>query len=492
MPFPSFTQLKAYFRRRTLKGSSARRKSSTFGNATHASDAAGALAHDKVIQQIVIDAMGLGHCRDSSHIATPNIQSDTPTATPQPPTTFVEHFQSDIQSRTATLEYFVRKSHFRHGIKCHGHNYRFSRVLGRGSHGVVRLAYDGSKDRPVAIKIVDRTRLLIDGVPVAKGEKEDGYISDICRERDALRLAGATGSPFLPTLLSFFQDLQYFYLVMPRYYISLSHRLEELTDSNQVMNMTELRHHAAEIVLAVEALHHYGCFHCDIKPENLMFTEQGHLVLVDFSLSEIGSGVLEAGGRGTPGYIPPEALDGRSYYSGHAANIYAMGVVFLQMYLCPRRNYDIFNDKGDITMSVWATWHRNEEVAEGLIQELMEKNPDVRLPMRIIKAHPFFYPGLDWHKVQMMEYESPYVPTRTLSGMHHTRNLQSTTRRHSQINEIMSIEPLQKNGSERVDAGRKGDAGRELEPAKPSTSDLKAHQHRVDTDSPEIRKTMPE
>ncbi len=69
-----------------------------------------------------------------------------------------------------------------------------------------------------------------------------------------------------------------------------------------------------------------------------MFAENGHLVLVDFSLSEVGSGILEAGGRGTPGYIPPEALDGRTYYSGYAADIYAMGVVLLQMYLCPRQN----------------------------------------------------------------------------------------------------------------------------------------------------------
>ncbi len=69
-----------------------------------------------------------------------------------------------------------------------------------------------------------------------------------------------------------------------------------------------------------------------------MFAENGHLVLVDFSLSEVGSGILEAGGRGTPGYIPPEALDGRTHYSGYAADIYAMGVVLLQMYLCPRQN----------------------------------------------------------------------------------------------------------------------------------------------------------
>ncbi|KAK0227710.1 kinase-like domain-containing protein [Armillaria fumosa] len=414
MPLLSFKRLRAYIRRRTSKRFSARRKSSTFDQAAlnRASDIPSPLAHDEVIQEIVMGAMGLIHDRDNVHtsISSPNDQSDISAATPKPRTAFVEHFQPEFRDRTVTPKSPSRQSHFRHDIECDGHNYRFSRVLGRGAHGVVRLAYDGSKDRPVAIKIIDRTRLLIDGVPVAKDEGEDGYISDICRERHALKLAGATGSPFLPTLLSFFQDFQYFYLVMPRYYISLSDRLEDLRSFKQVMDMAELRLHAAEIVLAVEALHHYGCFHCDIKLENLMFTDKGHLVLVDFSLAEVGCGMLEAGGRGTPGYIPPEALDGRTHYSGYAADIYAMGVVLLQMYLCPRQNDDIFNENGDVTVSVRATWHHNEEVAGSLIQEverpspllspllilwqLMEKNPDLRLPMGVIKTHPFFHPTL--------------------------------------------------------------------------------------------------
>lgn len=220
MPLLSFKQLRAYIRRRTLKGSSTRRKSPIFGKATLncASDVPSPLAHDGVIQEIVMGAIGLGHGSDNVHIATPspNVQSDISAATPKPLTAFVEHFQSELQNRTMTPKSLRPKSRFRHDIECDGHSYRFSRVLGRGAHGVIRLAYDGSKDRPVAIKIIDRTRLLIDDVPVAKDEKEDGYISDICRERDALRLAGATGSPFLPTLLSFFQDLQYFYLVMVR------------------------------------------------------------------------------------------------------------------------------------------------------------------------------------------------------------------------------------------------------------------------------------
>ncbi|KAK0186052.1 kinase-like domain-containing protein [Armillaria mellea] len=395
MPLLSFKQFRAYIRRHTSKESSARKKSPIFGKAdvNRAPDVPSPLAHDEVIQEIVMGAMGLVHGGDNLQIATAS-PTNISAATPKPLTAFVEHFQSELRDQTVTPKSLGRNSRFRHNIECDGHNYRFSRVLGRGAHGVVRLAYDGSRDRPVAIKIIDRTRLLIDGVPVAKDEREDGYISDICRERHALRLAGATGSPFLPTLLSFFQDFQYFYLVMPRYYISLFDRLEELRSSNQVMAMAELRLHAAEIVLAVETLHHYGCFHCDIKPENLMFTDKGHLVLVDYSLSEVGSGILEAGERGTPGYIPPEALDGRTHYSGYAADIYAMGVVLLEMYLCPRQHHNIFNRNGDITVSVKATWHHNEKVAGSLIRELMERNPDLRLPMGVIRTHPFFHPTL--------------------------------------------------------------------------------------------------
>ncbi len=72
-----------------------------------------------------------------------------------------------------------------------------------------------------------------------------------------------------------------------------------------------------------------------------MISQSGHMVLVDFGIAELGSGIYETEGgpNGTPGYIAPEAhpveQSGRTHYSAYTADIYSMGVVFLQMYLAP-------------------------------------------------------------------------------------------------------------------------------------------------------------
>jgi serine/threonine-protein kinase greatwall len=47
------------------------------------------------------------------------------------------------------------------------------------------------------------------------------------------------------------------------------------------------RFYMAEAVLALEYLHNHGVVHRDIKPDNMLIDESGHLKLTDFGLSRI-------------------------------------------------------------------------------------------------------------------------------------------------------------------------------------------------------------
>jgi serine/threonine-protein kinase len=97
---------------------------------------------------------------------------------------------------------------------------------------------------------------------------------------------------------------------------------------------------AVQIAEAIEAAHASGILHCDIKPENIMVTEQGFVKVLDFGLARMmatpgntGETVSLAGGphgfAGTPGYIAPEVL--RENQPTERSDIFALGVVLYEM-----------------------------------------------------------------------------------------------------------------------------------------------------------------
>lgn len=129
--------------------------------------------------------------------------------------------------------------------------------------------------------------------------------------------------------------------------------------------------------------HSRGVFHRDVKPENILFRDNGEAVLTDFGIakSESHDTALTSIGVvvGTPRYISPEQAQGNG---GDArSDIYALGVIFYEM-LTGRPPYDV---QGSMSL-LYA--HINdpiprlpEELAgyQALLDDLLAKDPEQRI-----------------------------------------------------------------------------------------------------------------
>ena len=63
--------------------------------------------------------------------------------------------------------------------------------------------------------------------------------------------------------------------------------LMSLLMNMEILSEETSRFYAAELVLAIESVHKLNCIHRDIKPDNILIGNEGHIKLSDFGLSKL-------------------------------------------------------------------------------------------------------------------------------------------------------------------------------------------------------------
>lgn len=95
------------------------------------------------------------------------------------------------------------------------------------------------------------------------------------------------------------------------------------------------------VLSGLMALHDAGYIHRDIDPTNIMVTRQGHIKLIDFgiakpinTLTTCDRGLTTAGVfMGKPWYAAPELVLGDVKHQNATTDIYAIGILFYQLYM---------------------------------------------------------------------------------------------------------------------------------------------------------------
>lgn len=147
------------------------------------------------------------------------------------------------------------------------------------------------------------------------------------------------------------------------------------------------------------AVHAQGVIHRDIKPDNLLLTEDDVLKIVDFGVSEIFEKpdvMMTAKSAGSPAFLPPElCIAKHGDVSGKAADIWAMGVTLYCL------KYGRLPFKRDNVLDMYEAIRNNgpevpdDETPEfrDLITRLLDKDASTRIEMPEIRVS-IALPGL--------------------------------------------------------------------------------------------------
>ncbi len=193
--------------------------------------------------------------------------------------------------------------------------YEILDVLGKGAMGIVYKALDPDIGREVAIKAIH-----FDGVRDSS-ERED-LIRRFLQEG---RAAGKLNHPNIVTIHEVGREGDLTYIVMQ--YVQ-GRSLQHILDSGRVFEPVEVDRLMIPLLRAVSYAHQNGVVHRDIKPGNVLVDMDGVPHLADFGVAKTAASTLTMAGMalGTPGYISPEQLQGKS--ADARSDVFSLGVLF--------------------------------------------------------------------------------------------------------------------------------------------------------------------
>ena len=206
-------------------------------------------------------------------------------------------------------------------------NCTIERIIGRGGMGAVFLAQQSRPVRTVALKVLIPT-------PGFDAEQQRTFFERFRREADTLaKLEHKNILPIYEYDEALVDGQRLAYLVMP--FIrggTLRERIDEMKRTGRQFDLNTVDSYISQVADALSYAHSFGVIHRDIKPGNLLFHQDGRLLLSDFgivrliampSLTTVGSFL------GTAEYASPEQVSSREL--DPRSDIYSLGIILYEL-----------------------------------------------------------------------------------------------------------------------------------------------------------------
>jgi serine/threonine-protein kinase len=244
--------------------------------------------------------------------------------------------------------------------------YEILEIIGTGAHGRVARAHDPMIGRLVAVKLLPKE--------LAHGAARQRFLQEA-------RVVGQISHPSIITLhdMGIDEASQTPYLVME---FLEGQPLDRILDKGSIP-FTRACAWAGQVASALGVAHRKGVIHGDVKPANMLVTNDGRVKLMDFGMARLASHDTGATPLlGTPAYWCPEQIMGKPQDA--RSDLFSLGVVLYEM-VTGKRPFDADSLQGICSRVLSSTplppSHANSSLPatfDDLVARCLAKDPAAR------------------------------------------------------------------------------------------------------------------
>ncbi|KAK9524894.1 hypothetical protein VZT92_017258 [Zoarces viviparus] len=265
-------------------------------------------------------------------------------------------------------------------------------VLGSGQFGVVYKGTHRKSGRPVAIKVIDKTRFP------NKLERQLRNEVAILQNLSHFGVVLTEGM---------FETVEYVFVVMEKLHGDMLEMI--LSSERGRLPERNTRFLVAQILEALRYLHFKHIAHCDLKPENVLLASADpfpQVKLCDFGFARIiGEKSFRRSVVGTPAYLAPEVISNSGY--NRSLDMWSVGVI---MYVSLSGTFP-FNEDEDIRQQITNAafmyprqpWSSISLEAVSLINNLLQVSVKRRFSVGKTLGHPWLQDFQLWCDLREFE-----------------------------------------------------------------------------------------